>query len=161
MNAVVCAPGLMKVSFVSLQSEEFHIYTQYCTNYPRYGLERSGVLLTLFCFKSLDEVSGTVCLALCWRPGKCKNAENGLWGSQVLFGAFWTGRIRGAGVGKNHEQLWIRPGTSLHSSKGKLIYPCCCTGLSTSLLTFYYVCLILKMYLCNITGKKRSSGFAW
>lgn len=28
----------MTVSSVSLQSEEFHIYTQYCTNYPRYAL---------------------------------------------------------------------------------------------------------------------------
>ena len=25
------------ISLVSLQSEEFHIYTQYCTNYPRYA----------------------------------------------------------------------------------------------------------------------------
>ncbi|ERE86073.1 pleckstrin homology domain-containing family G member 1-like protein [Cricetulus griseus] len=35
MDVVVCALGLMQFSFVPSQSEEFHIYTQYCTNYPR------------------------------------------------------------------------------------------------------------------------------
>lgn len=37
-----CAFLPLKVSFVSLQSEEFHIYTQYCTNYPRYTLAISS-----------------------------------------------------------------------------------------------------------------------
>lgn len=36
MDTDVSAFLPIKVSFVSLQSEEFHIYTQYCTNYPRY-----------------------------------------------------------------------------------------------------------------------------
>lgn len=47
MNTVVSAFLLIKVSSVSLQSEEFHIYTQYCTNYPRYDThyECAGALL--------------------------------------------------------------------------------------------------------------------
>lgn len=56
---VVCALGLTEVSFVSLQSEEFHIYTQYCTNYPRYGL-----MAFCFCFESLHAVLSSVLLTL-------------------------------------------------------------------------------------------------
>lgn len=47
-----------KISFVSLQSEEFHIYTQYCTNYPRYDLEMRKCYFCVpsYCFKSVGPV---------------------------------------------------------------------------------------------------------
>lgn len=124
------------------------------------GMAWKGVeFFSLSCgLESLDAALGTVCLALCWKDhGKCKTAENGLWGSQILFDAFWTGRIRRPGAGKIHERHWIRPGASLHSSKGKLINLCCCIGLSTFLLAFSYVC----HNLCITAGEKMCSGFAW
>lgn len=80
--------------------------------------------------------------------GKRENVENRLWGSQILFDAFRTGRIHGAGAGKIHERHWIRPRTSLHSSKGKLTFPRCCIGLSTSLFAFFKMCATFWRCIC-------------
>lgn len=71
------------ISLVSLQSEEFHIYTQYCTNYPRYAWWMCGntfAYLHVAWSRSKQYMwsVGTMCLALCWVLWEnCRNAENG------------------------------------------------------------------------------------
>lgn len=70
-----------KISFVSLQSEEFHIYTQYCTNYPRYDLEMRKCYFCVpsYCFKSVGPVYMVVGIcAWHWAAydGKTERAKN-------------------------------------------------------------------------------------
>lgn len=160
MNAVVCAPGLMKVSFVSSQSEEFHIYTQYCTNYPRYGLERGGVL-PLFCFKSLDAVSGTVCLALCWRPREMQRCGERSVGISDIAWCLLAWEDPWSWSREKSWAMWNKTRNITAQLQRKINISVLLHRVSTSLLTFHCVCHIWKMCLCNITGKERSSGFAW
>lgn len=99
----------VKVSFVSLQSEEFHIYTQYCTNYPRYAL----LLRCRSMFVRFRVVSGQP--SICWCEALCafhcaeycgktrKHAENGLPGCPAV-GPFRLGVPIRASVGGTHER---------------------------------------------------------
>ena len=59
------------ISFVSLQSEEFHIYTQYCTNYPRYALN----VWKYFCLRSccLKLVNAVYVVSRYYVPGTVLN----------------------------------------------------------------------------------------
>lgn len=107
MNTVVSAFLLIKVSSVSLQSEEFHIYTQYCTNYPRYDThyECAGALLFTVMLFQVGRFN------LCWYEALCadccgetrKRAENNYRGAQVLNHSGFEAPVTASG-GENLER---------------------------------------------------------
>ena len=112
MNVYVCALLPIIISFVSLQSEEFHIYTQYCTNYPRYGLRMGQEYFCSLshCFESAGAVHMVVRHSV---PGLVLNTMGRMQnvlrtdyrGTQIWIHLGFGAPCR-ASVGKNCISLW-------------------------------------------------------